>query len=76
MTEQVQSKYNVGDKVSWRSCYELKGGTGKIFKIKLNRDNDYLYFFTYLVEYDDTEERVWVTEYDIVYQMHMNAYKG
>ena len=69
MTEQVKSKYNIGDKVSWRSFFDIKGGTGKIFKIKLMQDNNCLYFFEYLVEDNDTEERIWVSEFDIAYQM-------
>lgn len=69
MTEQIKSKYNIGDYVSWRTFCNLKGGTGRIFKIKLVRDNHCLYYFIYLVEYDITEERIWVSEFDIAYQM-------
>ena len=73
MTERIQSKYNIGDKVSWRSFCDIKSGTGKIFKIKLTQDRGCLYYFEYLVEYDTTGERIWVSEFDIAYQMRKEA---
>ena len=65
----IISRFEKNDRIKWRSFGMRQAtGTGIVIKVALEREAaQSLYYFKYLVESDENEERFWIPESNVTY---------